>query len=193
MKRIGVTGGIGSGKTYVCELISALGYPVFYSDSVAKSVMTTDEILIQQVKDLIGENAYLANNALNKEVIAQAIFSDESKRLQLNKIVHPAVYRAFDKWVAEQKADLVFMESALMIDTGNHKELDAVILVVADLKTRIERVVKRESITKKEVLKRIEKQSTDDYKKQFSNYVIQNSESCDVKAQLIDVIEQLKK
>jgi dephospho-CoA kinase len=190
--RIGITGGIGSGKTFVCRQIEKLGYPVFYADEEAKSIMVNDEVLVSQIKQLIGNDAYTADGLLNKEIIAKVIFSDDEKRNQMNDFVHPAVYRAFDEWAKQQTSKLAFIESALMIDTGNYQELDAVILVVADITTRIERIMQRENSTEAEVLRKINSQTSDEFKRRFSDYVIMNTIDNDVNEQLTLIINKLK-
>ncbi len=192
MKRIGVTGGLGSGKSYICQLIEKMGYPVFYTDIVAKDCMTTDATLKDQVQKLVGEKAYFEDGSLNRTYLSAIIFSDNEKRKKVNEYIHPAVYRAFDKWCAEQQSLLVFIESALMIDTGYYKELDSIILVVAGEKERLERIVKRDNHTLEEIIARMDAQSDDGHKKRFADYVIDNSEGKDVKEQLEAVLREIK-
>ncbi|HRO74644.1 MAG TPA: dephospho-CoA kinase [Crocinitomicaceae bacterium] len=191
MKKIGITGGVGAGKSFVCQLIEEKGFPVFYSDVVAKEIMTTDKLLIQQIISNFGKQSYLEDKSLNKTYIAELIFNDNTKRELLNSLVHPAVYRAFEKWCQQQTSEWVFLESALMIDTGNHELLDIVILVVADHETRMERIAKRDDIGFEKIMERMNAQSDDTYKKQFADFVIDNSKGKDVKAQLDSVLEKI--
>lgn len=191
MKKIGITGGVGAGKSFVCQLIEEKGFPVFYSDVVAKEIMTTDKLLIQQVISNFGEQSYLEDKSLNKTYIAELIFNDHTKRELLNSLVHPAVYRAFENWCQQQTSKWVFIESALMIDTGNHERLDVVILVVADQETRLERIAKRDDTTFEKIMERMNAQSDDTYKKQFADFVIDNSKGKDVKAQLDKILEKM--
>lgn len=192
MKKIGVTGGIGSGKTFVCHILEKMGYPVFYTDLIAKDIMTSDPILKEQIKTLFGAAAYFQDGTLNKQLVASAIFSDESVRLKVNSYVHPAVYRAFDEWAKQHVSKLVFIESALMIETGFYKELDKVILVVADEITRLHRVAKRDNIPHDKVQERMMVQSNDEHKKTLADFVIDNSENKLIVPQLADILKILQ-
>lgn len=191
MKKIGITGGVGAGKSFVCQLIEEKELPVFYSDVVAKEIMTTDKLLIQQIISNFGKQSYLEDKLLNKTYIAELIFNNNSKRELLNSLVHPAVYRAFENWCQQQTSEWVFIESALMIDTGNHERLDVVILVVADQETRLERIAKRDETTFEKIMDRMNAQSDDTYKKQFADFVIDNSKGKDVKVQLDKILEKM--
>lgn len=173
MKRIGITGGIGSGKSLICNILEEKGYSVFYSDDTAKKLMLDDKEIIHQIKSLLGDNAYV-EGALNKEWIAHQIFNDSVKREQINNIIHPAVYRKLDEWSAQLNG-FVFVESALMLDTGFYKMLDKVILVIADEQVRIQRVKERDELTMEEIKKRIKSQSSDEDKIKLSDYQIYNN------------------
>lgn len=188
MKRIGITGGLGSGKSYICRLIEEMGYPVLDTDTVAKDIMSTDPTLKKQVIHLFGEQAYFKNGTLNRAHLAEIIFSDKEKRTQLNDHIHPAVYRAVDNWCAKQDSPLLFIESALMIDTGYYKELDNIILVITPIEERMERILKIESHTLEEILARINAQTDDTYKKRFADFVIDNAKGKDVEGQLKDIL-----
>lgn len=192
MIKIGVTGGIGSGKSFICGVLERMNYPVFYTDQVAKTIMITDSILINQVKSLFGDAAYSEDGILNRELIASKIFSNEDLRIQLNSYVHPAVYRAFDTWCDLQKSHVVFIESALMIETGFYKQLDATILVTADIDTRIKRIKQREAITEEQIKARIQAQTDDDYKQKFANFRIDNSENQMIIPQINQILNSLK-
>lgn len=192
MMKIGITGGIGSGKSLVCQLLEEKGYPVFYSDIVAKELMTTDNSVISKIIQVFGSNAYIQNQ-LNKDWIAQQIFSDEMKRQQMNDIVHPAVYQKFDEW-SQSFSGLVFIESALMLDTGFYKRLDKVILVMADEKLRIQRVIKRDNAEEIAVQQRILSQTSDKEKMRLADYYLYNNEDIlSVHQQLNDIIEKMVK
>lgn len=193
MKKIGVTGGIGSGKTFVCHVLEKMGYPVFYTDLAARDIMSSDPLLKEQIKKLLGESAYFQDGTLNKELVAAAIFSDESIRVKVNSYVHPAVYRAFDQWTEQHISDLVFIESALMIETGFYKELDKVILVVADEITRLHRVAHRDNTTHDKVQERMMVQSNDEHKKTLADFVIDNSENKLIIPQLAEILKILEK
>lgn len=183
MMKIGITGGIGAGKSFVCQLLEEKGYPVFYSDDEAKIIIQKNQEIIQKVTSLFGKDAYLSGR-LNRDFIAQEIFTHPEKRLQLNAIIHPAVYNEFDHW-AEKHKGIVFIESALMLDTGHYKKLDAVILVLADLDIRIQRIQERDDLPTERILQRIKAQSSDEEKKRLTDFTIQNN------GDLTSTIEQL--
>lgn len=138
---IGLTGGIGSGKTTVAGLIKKMGYPVYNSDIRAKEIVNDNAELKAKIITLLGENAYDEKGNYNRKWVAEQIFNDDEKRLSLNAIVHPAVKLDFAKWVAEQENNLVFKETALLFELGLDKNCDATILVTADEEIRIQRVM----------------------------------------------------
>jgi len=191
MKKIGITGGIGSGKTFVCHLLEAKGFPVFYTDQVAKTLMVSDEELVFSIQNLLGEKVYFSDGKLNKAFLAEKIFHDSTLREKINQLVHPAVYRAFDRWSETQTSTLVFIESALMIETGYAKSLDAVILVLADEKTRIKRILQRDKTTKEATLARIHAQATDEMRKEYATFLLENSENADLAQKLDKILQKL--
>ncbi|TZF85006.1 dephospho-CoA kinase [Pedobacter sp. BS3] len=177
MLKIGITGGIGSGKSTVSKLFELLGIPVFYADTAAKTVMQTDSILVDAIKTTFGEAAY-TNGQLNRKYLANIVFNDEQQLLKLNALVHPAVFRAFDTWVLQQKqAPYVLKEAALLFESGSYKMSDKTILVKAPLSLRISRVMQRDGITQQEVEQRMNKQLSDAGKEKLADYVIQNNET----------------
>ncbi|MDD2982868.1 MAG: dephospho-CoA kinase [Crocinitomicaceae bacterium] len=191
MKSIGVTGGIGSGKSIVCKILEVMGFPVFYSDAEAKKCMVEDADLMQGVKQLLGENAYI-DGELNRPFVAEKIFSDAKVKAKMDELVHPAVYRAFEKWKKQQSSDLIFNESALLFETGSHSRFDEVILVIADLETRVARVIKRDQVQKEAVITRIQHQMLDEHKLKMSPYVIENDSHQMLIPQLLKFIEKMR-
>ena len=177
MLKIGVTGNIGSGKTTVSKLFELIGIPVFYADEAAKTLMTTDEELIAGVKQTFGDGSYLADGTLNRKHIARIVFNDEAQLAKLNALVHPAVFRAFDKWAATQNAPYVIKEAAILFESSSYKFCDKTIVVTAPLDIRIKRVTKRDTITREEVLKREARQFTEEKKIELADYVIANDET----------------
>lgn len=179
MLKVGITGNIGSGKTTVSKLFKLIGIPVFYADEAAKTLMTTDAELIAGVKQAFGEESYLPDGTLNRKYIANIVFNDEKQLAKLNALVHPAVFRAFDNWAAAMPNDVpyVIKEAAILFESSSYKHCDKNIVVTAPLDMRIQRVTKRDQITREEVLYREARQFTEEKKIQLADYVIKNDES----------------
>lgn len=191
MKTIGITGGIGSGKSIIGKIVEKMGFPVFYSDDEAKLVMNNDPDLIKGMIELLGESAY-NNQTLNRPFVAEKLFGDVSIKNAIDNLVHPAVYRAFDLWKTKQTSQIVFIESALMIETGSYQRFDAIILVTAATETKIQRVMKRDGISREKVEERINNQWSDEQKRPFANYIIDNSEGIMLIPQVLELIDQLQ-
>ena len=191
MKKIGITGGIGSGKTFVCKLIEKMSYPVFYSDLEAKKVMEFNPKLKHAIIELVGIKAY-ENEMLNKSFIANAIFSNKTLRKELNALVHPYVFETFENWCINQKSDIVFNESALLIETGSYMRFDGTILIYASNKLKIQRIQERDHLSKEEVQLRIQSQLSDKDKYEKVTYTIENNEKKLLIPQLNAIIEQIK-
>lgn len=173
MMRVGLTGGIGSGKTTVAGYFVELGVPVYNSDERAKRLMVTSKEVREAIIALLGKKAYIREK-LNKKYIANRIFSDASLLNKMNEIVHPVVAKDFLAWEQEQNAPYVIQETALIFENGRQDFYDYVILVTAPIAQRLERVVKRDGSTEKEVLERLKNQLQDDQKIPFSDYVLEN-------------------
>lgn len=173
MKIIGLTGGIGAGKSMVARILTTMDFPVFYSDKVGKSLMSSDTAVINKVKAVFGDQAY-NNGELNRRYLAKEIFNDQSLKAKLNEIVHPAVRKAFDSWKKEQNTPLVFNEAAILFETGTYKNYDYNILVTAPQETRIQRVQDRDNISKDQVLERMNNQWSDDKKRKLCDFEIIN-------------------
>ena len=187
MLKIGITGGIGSGKTTVCKVFETLGIPVFYADTVAKQIMITDEILVKGVKDAFGEESYTDNGALNNKHIAAIVFNDAAKLAKLNELVHPAVFRAFDNWVKDVPASVPFIlkEAALLFESGSYHMCDKNILVIAPEEIRLQRVMQRDGVTAEQVKARMDKQMSDEEKLKLADYTIYNNETDSLVLQVI--------
>lgn len=192
MLKIGITGNIGSGKTTISKLFELIGIPVFYADEAAKTLMVTDDILIAGVKQAFGDEAYFADGALNRKYIAGIVFNDGVQLTKLNALVHPAVFRAFDAWVATMADDVpyVLKEAAVLFESSSYKFCDKTIMVTAPLDMRIKRVTKRDSITREEVLKREARQFNEEKKIQLADYVITNNETELVIPQVLKLHEE---
>lgn len=173
--QVGLTGGIGSGKTTVAGMFEALGVPVYNSDDRAKELMVTSEELIHEIVTLLGEKAYMAGK-LNKSYIAMKVFSDKSYLDRLNAIVHPAVRDDFQRWTREQTTPYVIQEAAILFENDAYHELDRMILVTAPKPMRLERVMQRDQVPEDNILARMNHQWEDVKKIPLADYVIENLE-----------------
>jgi dephospho-CoA kinase len=175
MLKVGITGNIGSGKTTISRMFELLGVPVFYADNEAKRVMITDEILIGELKNNFGRDAYFDDGKLNRKYIANIVFNDAEALTALNSLVHPAVFRAFDNWVVKfDTAPYIMKEAALLFESDSYKMCDKAIMVTAPLETRIARVMERDQITREEVENRNAKQFSEEKKIAMADYIIRN-------------------
>lgn len=173
-KIIGITGGIGSGKTTVAKLFSELGIPLFIADVEAKKLMNNDQEVIAKLISLFGNEAY-QNNTLNRAYISEQVFNNKELLEALNNIVHPAVQKKFESWYKKQEAPYVLYEAAILIEKGRTDYFDKIILVTASKKERIERVKKRDQISEDQIKQRMNNQWSDDKKEKFADFVIKNS------------------
>lgn len=175
LTKVGITGGIGSGKSFVAEMIEKMGYPVFYSDYEAKQIIANDVEVQSQIIALLGEESYI-DGKYNIPFVSQKVFSDNQLREQLNAIVHPAVRQAFEKWAIAKSeySDIVFNEAAIMIESGAYRGMDQIILVSAPLDVRIQRVIARDSISEDHAKARIAAQSSDEFKRPYVQFEVIN-------------------
>ena len=192
MLKVGITGGIGSGKSTITSLFHDLGVPIYNSDERAKWLLSNDVDLMDQIKILFGQESY-SNNKLNRAHIANIVFQDNDMLKQLNAIVHPLVKIDFENWLLLQKKEpLVIKEAAILIESGAYKELDVLIVVLADKKTRIERVVNRDNVSKEDVEKRMETQISDSERLKFANFSVDNNtDQSNLKMQVGGLYKQL--
>lgn len=190
---IGVTGGIGSGKSYICRIISTLGFPVYNCDAEAKKLMNTNKHIINSLKQLIGENSYDSEGNLNKPIIAQFLFANEENAHKINNVVHPVVKEDFRSWASAQNADLIFMESAILFESGFNDVVDNVITITAPPETRIERTIRRDNTTREQVIARMNQQMQDEERVRLSDYIICNNTNDNVEQQIKTIIETLSK
>ena len=191
MKVIGLTGGIGSGKTLVSNLFAELGVPVYISDVEAKKLMHSNKEVKTAVTALFGEEAYYKGQ-LNRKFIAEKVFSDKSLLEKLNAIVHPAVAKHFEAWKKMQTSDFVIKEAAILFETGGNKNCDKVILVTAPKAIRIKRVIKRDNVSEESVKQRMNNQWSDNRKEKLSDYIINNKNIDDTKVNVLKIYESLK-
>jgi len=192
MLQVGITGGIGSGKTTVCKIFEILNIPVYYSDDEAKKLMVTNELLIQDIKDFLGPNAYTKEGQLNRAYIADVVFNDQSKLDRLNSIVHPAMYKDGQRWHLRQKdVPYTLKEAAILFESKGHTLMDKTILVVAPQDLRIQRVLARDTTSKEAVLARIGKQMPDEEKIPLADYIILNNGKAPLVPQILKIHDKL--
>lgn len=191
MQTIGITGGIGAGKSVVAKIFESLGYPVFYSDAVAKQLMHSDPILKTSLIDIFGQETFL-DGKLNRAFLAEIIMNDEEAKTKISSLVHPRVRSSFEQFVDENKnKELVFNEAAILFETGSYKNFDSVILVTAPKNIRIERVKLRDGVTTEQINDRMKNQWSDDQKIPLANYLIENTDDTPVLEQVEALIEEV--
>ncbi|MCQ2368959.1 MAG: dephospho-CoA kinase [Paludibacteraceae bacterium] len=208
---LGITGGIGSGKSYVCRLLEIAGIPVFYCDNEAKRLMIEDETVKSAITDLFGKEAYIevvslddakekknktestssAHYTLDKKFIAKKIFSDNTLRDKLDSIVHPAVIKSFSEWEESQNSDFMAVESALIYETGFDRNVDKVALVVAPEDERIERIKKRDGLSDPEIQSRMSSQISDSEKLRRADFIIKNGKRDDLNPQIFSLLKNI--
>jgi len=198
MKRplqIGVTGGIGSGKSLVCKIFSSLGVPIYDADSRAKSIMTTDGILVEQIKKEFGDLAYDESGELNREHIGRLVFQNEEKRKKLNELVHPRVAVDTQNWIKTQgEVPYVVKEAALLFESGGYKILDKLILVTAPEELRIKRVMLRDpQRSRADIKKIIRAQMPEEEKMKLADVIIHNDETELILRQVLSLHQQFFK
>lgn len=190
MLKIGLTGGMGSGKTTVSRIFSVLGIPVFYADDVAKQLMNEDESLKKKIIQLFGENAY-QDNELNRKFIAGIVFNDKFKLEQLNAVVHPVTIAAAANWINKQTSPYIIKEAALMFESAAAVHLDYVIGVYAPQHLRLQRVMQRDNVKREDVLARMNSQIDETIKMKLCDFIIVNDEQQAVLPQVISLHKKL--
>jgi dephospho-CoA kinase len=173
MKRIGLSGGIGSGKSYVAEILEKMGFPVYYSDARAKVLTDTHPHIISELVKRFGSSIY-EDGVLNRKALASLIFDSEENRLFVNNLIHPIVRADFDAWCAKQHSSLVFNEAAILFETGAYRQFDATVLVIAPLDIRLQRIMQRDHCTREQAEARINSQWNDEQKIPLATYSISN-------------------
>ena len=176
MKKIGITGGIGSGKTTVCEIFKLLGVPVFHADTEAKKLQDNDLQIKRQLIELFGEHIYLSNGILDRTKLAGLIFNNKTALSDVNAIIHPAVRKTFLNWVNNYlDTPYVLYEAAILLESGDASDFDSNILILADEKARIDRVIRRDHTSEELVRQRIMNQMPDYQKIKMVDFIIENN------------------
>ena len=189
---VGVTGGIGSGKSTVCQVFSILGIPIYSADDRAKWLMANDAKLKAEISTEFGEKSYLEDGTLNRAFLAEEVFSNPDKVKKINAIVHPAVGEDFKNWTNSQTAPYLIKEAALLFESGSAKELDCIINVSSPLKVRIARVLLRDPHRSEDQVNHIiDQQMPDEQKNELADYVIKNNDSKLIIPQVLEIHHKL--
>ena len=174
--KLGVTGGIGSGKTSVCRVFRVLGIPVFSADAEAREIMDIDTGIILRINTIAGKNLY-SGGSLDRAELARLIFNNKVLLKKVNSLIHPIVFSRFRDWEKKQNSPYVIIEAAILFESGRAQVVDRIVTVVAPVKERVARIIQRNSLSRKQVMERIRNQMNDNKMIEQSDYVIQNSEN----------------
>lgn len=189
---VGLTGGIGSGKSTVAKIFQILGIPTYFADDRAKWLMANEPQLIHDLKSAFGPDSYLEDGSVNRVYLSKEVFSDPEKVKKINSLVHPAVGKDFKNWVSQQNSPYVLKEAALIFETGSNKDLDYVINVSSPLKVRISRVLMRDSHRSEEQINQIiDKQMPDETKNEMADFIIKNVDNKLLIPQVLKIHESI--
>jgi dephospho-CoA kinase len=188
--KVGITGGIGSGKTTVARIFEVLGIPVYYADDAAKRIMNEDELLRRNIIHEFGDESYL-HGTLNREYLASIVFKDKKKLAALNALVHPATIRNSNAWMKCQTSIYSIREAALIFESGVQDQLDYVIGVSAPVEVRIQRAMMRDKLSREQVMDRMDRQINETIKMRLCDFVITNDNKKPVIPQVIKLHEKL--
>jgi dephospho-CoA kinase len=193
MIKVGITGGIGSGKTTICRVFEMLNVPVYYADDRAKKLLDTNSALKEKILDAFGTDVLDEQKMINKARLAQIVFNDSSKLNILNSFVHPLVQQDFEQWThTNAKHNYLIKEAAILFESKANKGLQKVICVNAPIEMRITRTMQRQNTSREEVVHRIHNQWTDEQRTQLSDYIIINDETRFIIPQVIEIDKQLR-
>lgn len=191
-KLIGLTGGIGSGKTTIANYFKSLGVPLYIADDEAKAILYTVEA-VKEVKKVFGD-AVFTDGVPDRAKLASVVFNDEEKLKMLNAIIHPKVAQHFTEWKKQHEHEnLIMREAAILFESGSYKDCDSIILVTAPVEVRIQRVVKRDNTTREKVLERMKVQWDDEKKAALSDFIITNIKLEEAKEQAVEILKILNK
>lgn len=191
MIKVAVTGGIGSGKSVVCKIFEKIGIPVFNADFEAKKLINTSRTIHDKLVSLFGAAIYQSNGDIHRKKMADLIFNDNFALQKVNEIVHPEVRKRFIEWAKEQNSPYIIQEAAIIFESKQTQSFDKIITVTAPLELKIERVIKRDQVSKEEVYKRIQSQLPDEIKIAKSDFVIMNDEIEMIIPQIIEIHNKL--
>jgi len=192
VRKLGITGGIGSGKTTVGRVFNVLGIPVFSADAEAREVMDIDTSIILRINTIAGKNLY-ESGSLDRAELARLIFNNTRLLEKVNSLVHPVVFSRFREWEKRQDSFYVIMEAAILFESGAFKNMDRIITVVAPVEERVNRVIHRSNLTREQVIERMRNQMADSDRIKGSDYVINNSENDMIIPAVIRIHEDIMK
>lgn len=190
MITVGLTGGIGSGKSYVAQQFARHNIPCYNSDIRAKELTVSNEYIVANLKSRFGENVF-EDGRLNKTLVAQRIFSDSRELQWMNSLVHPVVRADFDQWRISQQSDIVMLESAILVESGFYRLCDKIVSVEAPISLRISRVVQRDGLSEEQVRQRIGSQIADEERRNFADFVVVNDEMNNIAIQIDEIVLRL--
>ncbi len=193
MIKVGVTGGIGSGKSTVCNFFKLIGIPVFEADLEAKKIINHSAIVRSQMIMNFGKDIYLPNHTVDRKKLADIIFNSPSSLEKVNSIIHPEVRKNFYEWVDQQSSEYIVHEAAILFESGFYKMMDFMVLITASTETRVKRVVERDKLTEKSVIARMKLQWDDKEKIKLSNLVLTNDNTELIIPQLIELDKNLRR
>ncbi len=185
--KIGITGGIGVGKSVVTKIFKVLGIPTYDADREAKDIMVKNDAVRQSLMQTFGKEVYFEDGSLNREWLGKRVFGDAEELKKLNAIVHPAVIKDGEDWAVAQTSIYSVKEAALLFESGSYKALDFTILVVSPLELRIERVMQRDKVDREEVLRRINKQMPEEEKEKLSDCIVYNDDEHSLIEQVMEL------
>ena len=191
MLKVGITGGIGSGKSLVCQVFHTLGIPVFNADLAARHLMENDADLIASIKALLGNEVYI-DNRLDRAKVSAIVYAHSEKLQHLNALVHPATIRYANEWFQLQSAPYVIKEAAIFFETGSNRDMDTMIGVYAPLEVRVARTMKRGSLTREDVFAIIAKQMNEDEKMKQCDHIITNDDNLPILPQVLEIDKLLR-
>lgn len=190
--KIGITGGIGSGKSTICRIFNTLGVPVFEADVVAKKLLNTNISVKRKLIQLYGEDIYAEKNIIDRKKLAAIIFNDNIELQKVNAVIHPEVRKEFKRWTKQQHSEYIIHEAAILFESGFYKLMDFTILVTAPENLRIEWLSKRDNSSKKEIKARIKKQWNDEQKRKLATLEIKNDNKQLIIPQILKIDKQIK-
>lgn len=191
MLKIGLTGNIGSGKTFVAQVFSSLGIPVFHADTEARKLYA-NELFQQKIRELFGESVFLTSGEISRQALAGIVFNDSSRLEQLNQLIHPLVRQQYKAWLDHQeKVPYTLYEAAILFESGYYTEIDKVICVTAPEELRIRRVMERDKVTREEVINRIANQWPEEKKAEIADFLIINDGIEAIDKQVLEIHKKL--
>lgn len=190
--KLGVTGGIGSGKSTVCKVFGVLGIPVFLADDEAKRIQDNDRDIQIKINSIVGKDLF-SSGKLNRPELAKIIFNNKELLEKVNSLIHPAVFRSFGEWVNKQDSPYSIMEAAILFESGAFRLMDRIVTVVTPLEERIERLVSGNRLSREQIMERIKNQIDDESRVKQSDFVISNSENDMIIPAIIGIHEEMLK